>query len=84
MKITTFLQKKSENLLGRWGTIHQKTFEKEFPIEEVASAKQGVRLRCFAHVETETETFLSKKTSLDGKRRHKVITYILGKEFSIV
>ena len=61
-----------------------KAFEKEFPIEDVASAKQSVHLRCFAHVKTDMEKFLSEKKSLDGKSRNKVIADILGKEFDSV
>ena len=33
----------------------KKTFEKEFPIENVASVKQSVHLRCFAHVESDMD-----------------------------
>ena len=62
----------------------EKAFEKEFPIEDVASAKQSVHLRCFAHVETDMEKFLSAETSLDGKSRNKVIADILGTEFDSV
>ena len=62
----------------------EKAFEKEFPIEDVASAKQSVHLHCFAHVETDMEKCLSEKTSLDGKSRNKVIADILGKEFNSV
>ena len=61
-----------------------KAFEKEFPIEDVASAKQSVHLRCFAHFKTDMEKFLSEKKSLDGKSRNKVIADILGKEFDSV
>ena len=61
-----------------------KVFEKEFPIEEVASAKQSVYLCCFTYVESDMEKFLSEKTSLDGKSRNKVIADILGKEFNSV
>ena len=61
-----------------------KVFEKEFPIEDVASVKQSVHLHCFAHVESDMEKFLSEKTSLDRKSRNKVIADILGKEFNSV
>ena len=36
----------------------EKVFEKKFPIEDLASAKQSVHLRCFAHVESDMEKFL--------------------------
>ena len=65
--------------------VIEKVLEKEFPIEDVASAKQSVQLRCFAHVESDMEKkSLSEKTSLGGKSRNKVITDIVGKEFKSV
>ena len=42
----------------------EKAFEKEFPIEDVASAKKIVHLRCFAHVENDMEKFLSEKKDI--------------------
>ena len=57
----------------------KKVFDKEFPIEDVASAKQSVHLRCFAQFESDTEWFLSEKTSLDRKSRNKIIANILCK-----
>ena len=39
----------------------EKVFEKEFSIQDVASAKQSIHLRCFAHVEYDMEKFLLEK-----------------------
>ena len=82
MKITGFLQKNQQICWAGELSI-EKAFEQEFPTEDIASAKQDIHLCCFAHVETNMENNLSKKTPLDGKRRHKVITDIFGKEFNI-
>ena len=62
----------------------KKVFEKELPIEDVASVKQSVHLRCFTHVEFDMEKFLSEKTSLDRNSRNKVIADILEKEFNSI
>ena len=62
----------------------EKVFEKEFPIEYVASAKQSVHLCCFAHIESNMEKFLPEKTSLDRKSKNKIMADILGKEFNSV
>ena len=61
----------------------KKVFEK-FPIEDVASVKQSVHLRCFTHVESDMEKFLSEKTSLDRKSRNKVTADILEKELNTI
>ena len=39
----------------------EKVFEKEFSIQDVASAKQSDDLRCFAHVQYDMEKFLLEK-----------------------
>ena len=62
----------------------KKVFEKELPIEYVASVKQSVHLPCFTHVESDMEKFLSEKTSLDRKSRNKVIADILKKELNTI
>ena len=60
----------------------EKAFQKYLPIDDIASTKQSIHLRCFAHVKTDMEKSLSDKTSFDGKNRNKVIADILGKEFN--
>ena len=42
----------------------EKAFEKEFPIEDAASAKQSVHLPCFVHVETDMEKFFIRRHPL--------------------
>ena len=64
--------------------VIKKAFEKEFPIEDLASDKQNIHLRCFAHVKIDVENFLLEKTSLDGKSRNKIIADILGKDLNSV
>ena len=49
----------------------KKVFEKEFPIEDVASVKQSVHLRCFTHVESDMEKFLSERHPLTEKAETK-------------
>ena len=49
----------------------EKAFEKEFPIEDAASAKQSVHLPCFAHVETDMEKFFIRRHPLTEKAETK-------------
>ena len=56
-KISNFVAGKSIVYWTDGELAIKKVFEKQFPIEDVASAKQSIHLRCFANVESDMEKF---------------------------
>ena len=60
--------------------VLEKSLEEIFPIEDVATGKTSVHLRCFDHVKTDIDTFLSDR-KVQISDRERIVKEVHGSEY---
>ena len=58
----------------------EKSLEEIFPIEDVVTGKTSIHLRCFDHVKTDIERFLSDR-KVQISDRERIVKEVLGSEY---